>query len=563
MQTATDIRAGIFENNTREEGDLEMKSLARLVAIAFSAIFLTALTPAHALSSFGRTTVGTTPSGGLRADFKRGSKFVVSESVLLSRICAYLDTNGGGTGLQSARFALYRDRNGTPAERVLETEDELRLEASDQPDWYCLTTVNAPLEPGSYWIMIHSGGDPGVIRYYYDGPANWYGNADTFADGASDAFGPGAAGEGTLSLRVDFFTHSEMRAAGAVTVGTRVSSPMSAQMKRGSSVVMTEGGQLWDINVYVDGLGGATGPQPLWIALYDDLNGEPGALVARGRVNPASMSAGRTARWVTAGFEGARVLVPGRYWIALYTGGPAGVFRYYMQGTGNWRGNANPGAEPSPFFGAANTGDGTITANIIYIPENTRRHTFGRTTSGNIPSSGLTANYVRGSLFAPDHYFQEGWVTALWAYMDGNGGANGAQKVRLALYKMQNNFLSSENQMNRVVLSDEVTIPAGTPPGWVRFAVPYAFVKYSRSPQAIGDFQIMLFSSGTAGVARYYLSNDANNWHGAPVSYAAGAPSVMYVNQAPSPGAILLTPGAQTISMYAEWVTVDWMDSEP
>ncbi len=155
-------------------------------------------------------------------------------------------------------------------------------------------------------------------------------------------------------------------------------------------------------------------------------------------------------------------------------------------------------------------------------------------------------------------------MTALWAYMDGNGGASGSQRVRLALYKMQNNYQrpGNENRMDLVVQSEEVTIPAGTPPGWVRFAIPHKYIYYSHYDYAKGDFQFMLFSGGTPGVARYYYSNAANNWHGAPVAYPAGAPARMYVNQAPA-GEMLLAPGNGTISAYAEYVNFDWTDWEP
>jgi hypothetical protein len=526
------------------------------IAIAFSAILLLALAPARApaqaLSKFGRTTVGATPSAGLRVDFKRGSKFVLPQRAAITSICAYLDTNGGGTGTQWVRFALYRDQNGIPAQQILETDQFFGLESAVQPpEWYCGGTANAPLEPGSYWMMIHTGGDPGVIRYFHDGPANWYGNADQFADGASDTFGTGAAGTGTLSIYVEYLPESEAHYAGPRNVGTRVSSPMSAQMKRGSSLVLTEPAQIWSLNAYVDSQGGTVGSQPLTIAVYTDKNGEPFTLVAGGSVSSGSLTNGRTARWVSSSFVGGNTLLtPGRYWIVLLTGSPAGVLRYYMTGTGNWRGNANPGQDPSPFFGAANAGDGTITANVLYTPANIAQHTFGQTTPGNIPSGALTANFVRGSEFTADVDLGAGWVTALWAYMDGNGGASGSQKVRLALYEKVVVF----SELRLMTQSEEVTIPAGTPPGWVRFAVPHTHIEPSEN---FRSYHIMMFSGGTQGVARYYLSNDADNWlGGGPVAYPQIAPPNFLETSADQgiPGAPLLKRGTRTVSVYAEYV---------
>ena len=525
-----------------------MKRLTRLLAIAFSAILLSAFVPAHALSNFGRTTIGGITSSGLRADFKRGSKFVLSEKAVMVRICAFIDGKGGGSGSQNLRFALYRDRNGTPAEQVLESDDA-GFEALRDAEWACRETARAPLGSGTYWLMIHTAGDPGVIRYYYDyleGPTNWYGNADVFADGASDNFGAGGVGEGTISIRAEYLTESEVRFAGAQTAGTRVSAPMSANMKRGSSFVLTEGAVLAGLNAYVDGLGGTVGSQSLSIGLYEDVNGEPSTLIGWGSVPSWTIGAGRTARWVSAfgGIAGRNFLQPGKYWLILHSRGPAGVLRYYMEGTGNWRGNADSNAQPPPIFGVANAGDGTITAHILYTPANITSDTFGRTTPGTIPSGALTANYIRGSQFHPDQIFYNGQPTALWAYLDGNGGATGSQKVRLALYQGQ----AAGAQLNRLAASDEVTVPAGMAPRWVRFSLPYSSFSNTPTEQA-RNFHIMLLSGGTQGVARYYLSDDADNWLGASVSYSGGAPASMSVSA--------LSPGTRTMSTYVEYMDTD------
>jgi len=48
--------------------------------------------------------------------------------------------------------------------------------------------------------VIHSGTTAGVARDFGDGAPDWFGNADAFVDGASNPFGPGTAGGGTLSV---------------------------------------------------------------------------------------------------------------------------------------------------------------------------------------------------------------------------------------------------------------------------------------------------------------------------------------------------------------------------
>jgi hypothetical protein len=522
-----------------------MKSLTRLVEMALCALLLTALVPAYS-ASFGRTTVGVTPSGGLRADFKRGSKFVLPERGAFQQICAYLDSKGSTNGTQALILSLYRDRNGVPAEQVVETAS-LDFPAGRVPaDWYCFYAAEVPLDAGVYWAVIHSGGDPGIVRYFYDGPSNWYGNADSYADGSAPQFGNGGTGEGTMSIYINYFPESQLHSAGRQTVGSQVSSPMSSSFKRGSSFVVSEAGSLHSLSVYVDGLGGASGEQKITLALYDDVNNQPSALVTQQPAKFESPIAGRSGRWVTALSQFEDIpLVPGRYWLMLHTTGPAGVMRYYLDGTaGNWRGNANPGTSASGLFGTGNPGDGTASAYILYRPTNVAQHDFGQATPGMIPSKGLSADFIRGS--STSNVWAIGgplYMSALWAYLDGRGGATGSQKVRLTVYDQ------SVTPMSFVMQSAEVTIASGTPPGWVRFAVPYTKVYWGNK------YAIMIMSSGTAGVVRNYATNEPNLWLGAPTPYASGPPNVLYQG-ANAPGQPVLQTGAGRVSVFGNYQVV-------
>jgi hypothetical protein len=168
-----------------------------------------------------------------------------------------------------------------------------------------------------------------------------------------------------------------------------------------------------------------------------------------------------------------------------------------------------------------------------------------RTTPGTIPSGPLTANQIRGSGTSPELGFNDATVTALWAYMDGNGGVAGSQKVRLGLYYGNN---PDYYHVDRVVMSDEVAISAGQAPGWVRFPVPYTLIRND----FWGYFHIMMLSGGTQGVARYYLSNDFNDWAGAPVTYSATGPDTLTWDGR-YPG-ILVSSGNGVVSVYAEYV---------
>jgi hypothetical protein len=395
--------------------------------------------------------------------------------------------------------------------------------------------------------MIHSGGDPGIVRYYYDGPANWYGNADVYGDGSSDTFGPGGAGDGTISMYVQYVPDSQLHFAGRRTVGSKVSSPMSSSFKRGSSFQLNEPAQLGSLVAYVDGLGGASGTQTLTLALYNDVNGAPEALVAQEVVNVQTSLTGRTGRWVSTTPALDHIpLMPGRYWIVLHTTGTAGVLRYYNDGTaGNWRGNANAGTKPSELFGAASTGDGTASAFIIYSPATITQHTFGRTSVGTIPSKGLSADFIRGSSGAnPAPSPSPLYMTALWAYVDGKGGATGSQKVRLAVYDQD-----EIDPMIRVAQSGELTIPSGTPAGWVRFPVPYTQIGENRS------YVFMMLTGGTAGVVRNYAGNEPFSWMGEPTPYANGAPGPLYEMDCLC-GQPVLQVGTGMLSIYGEYQTV-------
>jgi hypothetical protein len=152
--------------------------------------------------TFGRTSIGAVPSVGMTADQKRGSKFTLAESATLLGFKAYLDGLGGPTsGTQSVRMVLYRDSSGVPGVRVAQSPIA-NIAAQAAARWVSFTAPATPLDPGQYWIAMHTGATEGIARNRGgDGGDNWFGiNADVFADGPSNPFGTGAAGTGTLSI---------------------------------------------------------------------------------------------------------------------------------------------------------------------------------------------------------------------------------------------------------------------------------------------------------------------------------------------------------------------------
>ncbi len=95
---------------------------------------------------------------------------------------------------------LYRDSSGVPGTKVAES-NVVNITSGSVGRWVNFSAPSAALAPGSYWLVIHTGGTTGVARNAGDGStvANWYANNDTFSDGASDPFGGGNAGTGTIS----------------------------------------------------------------------------------------------------------------------------------------------------------------------------------------------------------------------------------------------------------------------------------------------------------------------------------------------------------------------------
>jgi hypothetical protein len=161
------------------------------------------LTP-HALHDrlkfFGRVVAGTQPSNGLSADTKRASKFTLSERGRLRELSASLDGAGGVAGSQSVKLVVYRDNNGVPGTKVVESSSRT-LASGISKTWYSFAVSNVLLNPGDYWIAIFTGGTAQVLRDYGDATPNWVSNSDTYSDGASDPFGAVNTGSVTLSVR--------------------------------------------------------------------------------------------------------------------------------------------------------------------------------------------------------------------------------------------------------------------------------------------------------------------------------------------------------------------------
>src|SRR5581483_3953249 len=112
------------------------------------------LRPARNTNTFGRTTIGSTPGGGMSANYTRGTQFTAPQSGILTGLSAYLDGNGGAAGFQDVRMALYQDSNGVPGARVAQSSSS-RITAGMPPQWINFTTPETAITANTkYWIVI-------------------------------------------------------------------------------------------------------------------------------------------------------------------------------------------------------------------------------------------------------------------------------------------------------------------------------------------------------------------------------------------------------------------------
>jgi hypothetical protein len=497
-------------------------------------LMLCAIAPTHA-ATFGRTQPGTLASDGLTGNFKRATRFTLSASGTVTELCAYLD-GGGATGnqYQSVRFALYADANGVPGAKLTESGGDIIVARYDAAHWECAETKGwIPLSAGNYWLAIHSDAPTGLVRYYYDGPSNWYGNADPYSDGASNPYGAGEKRPGTISIYAVYTPQAQLHHAGRTAAAPSQSSGLRAEYKRGSSFSLTEAGRVNAITMYLDGKGGASGAQSVGFGLYADAGGAPGSLVTYWWIYEP-IQAGMPGQWLTAKVP-PTVLAPGRYWLIIYSGGTAGVARYYADGAGNWYGSpANPIEPFSKQFGAGSAGDGTLSAFISYEPGQFVSHSFGASSVGSALEP-VKGDYLRGSRFTLTE--SNASITSINVYADGKGGAAGSQQFRFVIYS---DDPVSHQPRNGVVGSEPFTIAAGKAAGWVKVPV---FLPAKAAP---GSYWIMLHSGGTPGVARLY-GTGSGNWLGSTKTFSEGEDEPF------NPSGQVVDQGTTTLSFSATY----------
>jgi parallel beta-helix repeat protein len=152
-----------------------------------------------------RSLLGTRAVGGsfssMSTNVKRASPFVVYFPVKVTALNAYLDGGGAASGSQAVRGLIYRSASGLPTSLVA-TSSVVTIDAGRPPGFVDLPVGGSPvLQPGVYWLGLHSGATHGVARFAWSSVAGHrrYG-IDAFADGASNPFGSALVDDQQISI---------------------------------------------------------------------------------------------------------------------------------------------------------------------------------------------------------------------------------------------------------------------------------------------------------------------------------------------------------------------------
>jgi hypothetical protein len=165
------------------------------------------------LTELGEPEIGA-QSRGLEADVKQATRYSLPSLGHARDINVYLQPTGV-SGQQLLQGVIYADAGGAPGS-LLATTEELTFPSTAPPGWYTLKlprqrTPDNPsglllLPPGDYWIGIIAGGDPGVAGVAYDPvPADLAYNANAFAAGPSDPFGPISTLDERVSMYLSYY----------------------------------------------------------------------------------------------------------------------------------------------------------------------------------------------------------------------------------------------------------------------------------------------------------------------------------------------------------------------
>ena len=127
----------------------------------------------------------------MTANAKRASRFFLYYPAAIKQLRVYLDGGGATSGSQVLRGIIYNEVGGEPG-RPLIRSFQATIQAGTAPGWVTLPLpYRIQLNPGYYWLGIHSGANSGVARFGWNPrPSSRRFNIDNYLDGPSDPFGP-------------------------------------------------------------------------------------------------------------------------------------------------------------------------------------------------------------------------------------------------------------------------------------------------------------------------------------------------------------------------------------
>ncbi|HET7051839.1 MAG TPA: hypothetical protein VFI54_26450 [Solirubrobacteraceae bacterium] len=183
-------------------GDYEIGWRVRGVALG-APLTYHAPVPAASLSPcrawLGKPRIGGSMTG-LASDLKAVNRYSLPTAAAGAELRAYLAPNGV-PGDQRLRGVVYADAGGAPG-ALLGVTGEIDFPSSAPAGWYDLPFAT-PLElsSGDYWLGLISGPQPDVAAFAYDPvPDSRAGNANAYAAGPTDPFGPIVTDNAQMSL---------------------------------------------------------------------------------------------------------------------------------------------------------------------------------------------------------------------------------------------------------------------------------------------------------------------------------------------------------------------------
>jgi hypothetical protein len=168
---------------------------------AFLADVLTLVPARQVMQVVGNPTFGapvTWTAVGVNAKRASSARLVARDPVDIAHMKVALDGRGAaGAGGQPLRGVVFHDDGGLAGR----TEEFAIASGAGAGTVTLRFAPPLRLAPGSYWLGLHAGGSSAIARYGSTGGLGGLRvNADQYADGTADPFGPSTAGTATVPI---------------------------------------------------------------------------------------------------------------------------------------------------------------------------------------------------------------------------------------------------------------------------------------------------------------------------------------------------------------------------